>query len=141
MQSERDHYKVLNIAPSASARQIKQAYRKLSFRYHPDRNQASQEANNKMQEINEAYDTLSDPIKRREYDLPRGYGALVPKFKKGSKVTVGFNSNSPYRDNTGIVDTEPIADTFRFWYTVKFESKDWVRVSRFAEEELEEVSE
>jgi curved DNA-binding protein CbpA len=141
MQSEQDYYEVLSIAPSASARQIKQAYRKLSFRYHPDRNQASLEANNKMQKINEAYDTLSDPIKRREYDLPRGYGILVPKFKKGSKVTVGFNSNSPYRDHTGIVDTEPIADTFRFWYTVKFESKDLARVSRFAEEELEEVSE
>lgn len=141
MQSEQDHYKVLGISPTASAREIKQAYRKLSFRYHPDRNQASLEANSKMQEINEAFDTLSDPIKRREYDLPRGYGNLVPKFKKGSKVTVGFNSNSPYIHHTGIVDTEPIADTLRFWYTVKFESKDFVRVSRFAEEELEEVSE
>ncbi len=141
MQSEPDYYEVLNIAPSASARQIKQAYRKLSFRNHPDRNQASLEANNKMQKINEAYDTLSDPIKRREYDLPRGYGILVPKFKKGSKVTIGFNSNSPYRAHTGIVDTEPVNDAFRFWYTVKFELKDRVRVSRFAEEELEEASE
>ncbi len=141
MQSEQDHYKVFGIAPSASVREIKRAYRKLSFRNHPDRNQTSLEANNKMQKINEAYDTLSDPIKRREYDLPRGYGILVPKFKKGTKVRVGFNSNSPYRDRTGNVDTEPMADTFRFWYTVRFELKDLARVSRFAEEELEEASE
>lgn len=141
MQTEPDYYEILNVAPSASARQIKQAYRRLSFRNHPDRNQTSLEANNRMQKINEAYDTLSDPIQRREYDLPRGYGILVPKFKKGSKVRVGFNSNSPYRDHTGIVDTEPVADTFRFWYTVRFELKDLARVSRFAEEELEEASE
>ncbi len=141
MQSEQDHYKVLSITPTATAQEIKQAYRKLSFQYHPDRNHASQKANNKMQKINEAYATLSDPIKRREYDMPRGYGSLVPKFKKGSKVRVGFDSTSPYRDHTGIVNKEPIKDTFRFWYSVKSESKDFARVSRFAEEELEEVSE
>jgi DnaJ-class molecular chaperone len=141
MQSEQDHYKLLTIAPSASAQEIKQAYRKLASQYHPDKNQSSQEANDKMQKINEAYATLSDPIKRREYDIPRGYGTLVPKFKKGSKVRVGFNSTSPYRDHTGIVDKEPLKDNFRFWYTVKFESKELAGVSRFAEEELEEVSE
>jgi len=141
MQSEQDHYKVLDIAPSASVQEIKEAYRKLAFQYHPDKNHSSQEANNKMQKINEAYATLSNPIKRREYDMPRGYGSLVPKFNKGSKVRVNFNSTSLYRNQTGIVDKEPLKDTFRFWYTVKFESKDLVRLSRFAEEELEEVSE
>ena len=140
MQSEPDHYKVLSIAPSASAQEIKRAFRKLAFQYHPDRNHANQETNNIMQKINEAYATLSDPNKRKEYDLPRGYG-MVPKFRKGSKVTVGFNSNSPYRDHTGIVATEPMADTFRFWYTVRFEAKNMARVSRFAEEELEAASE
>ena len=141
MQSEQDHYKLLNIAPSASAQEIKQAYRKLSFQYHPDKNHANQKANSKMKKINEAYATLSDPIKRREYDIPQGYGTLVPKFKKGSKVRVGSNSASPYRDHTGIVDKEPLKDTFRFWYMVRFESEVFARVTRFAEEELEEVSE
>ncbi len=140
MPSEPDHYKVLSIAPGASAQEIKRAFRRLAFQYHPDRNQADQETNKRMQEINEAYATLSDPMKRREYDLPRGY-CIVPKFKKGSKVTVGFNSNSPYRDHTGFVDREPMADTFRFWYAVRFEAKNMARVSRFAEEELEEASE
>ena len=140
MQSEQDHYKVLGIAPSASAKELKQAYRKLSFQHHPDKNQASQEANNKMKKINKAYATLSDPIKRREFDIPRGYGTLVSKFKKGSKVRVSVNSTSQYRNHTGIVDKEPIKDTFRFWYTVKFELKDYAIVNRFAEEELEKFS-
>ncbi len=141
MQSEQEHYKVLGIAPGASAQEIKEAYRKLAFQHHPDRNQTSQEANEEMQEINEAYAILSDPIKRKEYDIPRGYRSLVPKFKKGSKVRVSFNSTSPYRDHTGVVDEEPLKDTFRFWYMVKFESKGLATVSRFAEDELKEVSE
>jgi curved DNA-binding protein CbpA len=90
-----------------------------------------------MQEINEAYAILSDPIKRRDYDLPRGYGSRVPKFKKGSKVKISANSPSPYRSHTGVVDKEPIKDAFRFWYMVRIESKGLTTVMRFAEEELE----
>jgi DnaJ-class molecular chaperone len=139
MQSEQDYYKVLGITPSASAKEIREAYRKLAFQYHPDRNQTSQTAHIKMQEINKAYATLSDPIKRREYDIPRGYRSRVPRFKKGSKVKVSLNSASPYRGRTGVVDEEPLKDTFRFWYMVKLESKGFAAISRFAEEELEEV--
>jgi curved DNA-binding protein CbpA len=139
MQSEQDYYEILNIAPGASAKAIKEAYRKLALQCHPDRHQASQDANKKMKEINEAYDTLSDPIKRREYDIPRGYRRTVPKFEKGSKVKVSFSSASPYRDRTGVVDKEPVKDAFRFWYMVRFESKGLPEVSRFAEEELEKA--
>ncbi len=139
MQSEQDHYEILRIEPSASATEIKEAYRKLAFRYHPDRNKAGQDASRKMKEINEAYAILSDPIKRREYDIPRGYRGRVPKFEKGSKVKISSSSASPYRDRTGIVDKVPVKDNFRFWYMVRFESKGLPAVSRFAEEELEEV--
>jgi DnaJ-class molecular chaperone len=135
--SERDLYEVLDIAPSASAEEIKMAYHKLAFRYHPDRNPGEDEANKEMQEINEAYAILSDPIKRREYDLPRGYGSRVPKFKKSSKVKISLNYPSPYMGHTGVVDKEPVKDTFRFWYTVRIESKGLTTVTRFAEEELE----
>jgi curved DNA-binding protein len=137
MQSERDYYEVLGIVPDASAEEIKEAYHRLAFQCHPDRNRKSEEAHKKMQEINEAYAVLSDPIKRREYDLPRGYGRRVPKFKKGSKVKVSFNSPSQYRGYTGVVDKEPVNDTFRFWYMVRIESKGLTAVRRFAEEELE----
>ena len=141
MQSEQDYYKLLGIAPDASTQEIKGAYRKLAFQYHPDRNHGSQEGHKRMQEINEAYTNLSNPTERREYNILKGYGPLSPMFKKGSKVTVSFNHTSPYRDRVGIVDKEPLKDTFRFWYIVKFESKGLAGVSRFAEEELGEVSE
>jgi curved DNA-binding protein CbpA len=137
MQSERDYYEVLGIGPDASAEEIKKAYHRLAFQCHPDRNRKSEEAHKKMEEINEAYAVLSDPIKRREYDLPRGYGIRVPKFKKGSKVKISINSPSQYRGYTGVVDKEPVNDAFRFWYMVRIESKGLTTARRFAEEELE----
>jgi curved DNA-binding protein CbpA len=137
IESERDYYEVLGIAPDASAEEIKEAYHRRAFQYHPDRNRKSEEGNKKMQEINEAYAILSDPIKRREYDLPRGYGRRVPKFKQGSKVKISINSMSQYRGRTGVVDKEPVHDAFRFWYMVRIESKVLTTAGRFAEEELE----
>jgi curved DNA-binding protein CbpA len=133
---ESDYYKLLGVAPSASAEEIRRAYHKRAFQCHPDRNHRGKEAHRKMQELNEAYAILSDPVTRREYDLPRGYGTRATKFKKGSKVKISANYPSPYSGHTGIVDQEPVKDTFRFWYMVRIESKGLT--ARFAEEELEE---
>ena len=141
MQAEQDYYKILGIAPSANTIEINQAYRKLAFQYHPDRNQNNPEANKKMQEINEAYSILSVPSKRKAYDIPLGYHALEPKFKVGSKVKINSHSFSPYRDHIGIVDQEPVKDTFRFWYMVRFESKTFSTINRFAEEEISKIGE
>jgi curved DNA-binding protein CbpA len=139
MQVELDLYEVLGVAPNADTKEIKEAYRKLAFKYHPDRNQMSPTANEKMMEINEAYNTLSDPKKRKSYDIPLGYCSVVPKFQKGDKVRVNSHSTSPYKDRTGVVDKEPVKDTFRFWYMVSFESKVFSTISRFAEDELSEA--
>ena len=136
--SESDYYEVLGVAPSASAEEIRRAYHKRAFQCHPDRNHKSKKAHEKMRELNEAYAILSDPIKRREYDLPRGYGSRVSKFKKGSKVKISANYPSPYSGHTGIVDKEPVKDTFRFWYMVRIESKGLTAVNRLAEEQLEQ---
>ena len=139
MQVELDHYKVLGVSPSASSKDIKEAYRKLAFQYHPDRNQMDPEASEKMTQINEAYNTLSDADKRKRYDIPLGYRSVAPKFKPGDKVIVNSHSSSPYKDRIGVVDKEPVKDTFRFWYKVSFESKGFLTISRFAEDELSEV--
>ncbi|MFC4261645.1 DnaJ C-terminal domain-containing protein [Ferruginibacter yonginensis] len=63
-----DYYSVLEISKSASADDIKKAYRKLARKYHPDANPNDATANKKFQQINEANEVLSDPVKRKKYD-------------------------------------------------------------------------
>ncbi len=69
--SQHDYYQILGINQNASAKQIKDAYRKLAFQYHPDRNEKNPEAAEKMKSVNEAYAVLSDAAKRRKYDTLR----------------------------------------------------------------------
>jgi curved DNA-binding protein len=63
-----DYYKILEIDKSASADQVKKAYRKLARKFHPDLNPNDKEAHKKFQQINEANEVLSDPDKRKKYD-------------------------------------------------------------------------
>lgn len=63
-----DYYKVLGVKKSASAKDIKSAYRKLARKYHPDLNPDNKEAETKFKEINEANEVLSDPENRKKYD-------------------------------------------------------------------------
>jgi DnaJ-class molecular chaperone len=65
--AEKDYYQLLGVAKTASADEIKKAYRKLALEYHPDRNK-SKEAEEKFKEINRAYEVLGDPQKKQQYD-------------------------------------------------------------------------
>ncbi len=65
----KDYYKILGIARNATAEEIKRAFRKLAFKYHPDRNHEDG-AEEKFKEVNEAYQVLSDRGKRADYDAP-----------------------------------------------------------------------
>ncbi len=75
--SKMDYYKVLEIDENASETEIKKAYRSLSYKYHPDQN-PDPVAGEKMREINEAYETLRDRDKRREYDNSRHFQNVNP---------------------------------------------------------------
>ena len=68
---QNDYYQILEVDQQASSKQIKEAYRKLAFKYHPDRNSKNPDAAEKMKRINEAYAVLSDATKRREYNTFR----------------------------------------------------------------------
>jgi curved DNA-binding protein len=64
----KDYYKVLGVERSASADDVRKAYRKLAMQYHPDRNAGDKQAEERFKEINEAYQVLSDPQKRARFD-------------------------------------------------------------------------
>lgn len=66
--SKRDYYEVLGVSKSASSDEIKKAYRKVAMQYHPDRNPGDKAAEEKFKEAAEAYEILSDPDKKSQYD-------------------------------------------------------------------------
>lgn len=85
-ETKRDYYEVLGVAKSASADEIKKAYRKAALKYHPDKNPGDKAAEEKFKEAAEAYDVLSDPEKRQKYDQfghsmgPQGFGGGAGGF-------------------------------------------------------------
>ena len=64
----KDYYKILGVDKKATEKEIRQAYRKLARKYHPDVNPGDKAAEEKFKEINEANEVLSDPEKRKKYD-------------------------------------------------------------------------
>ena len=66
--AKRDYYETLGVGKSASADDIKRAYRRMALKYHPDKNPDDKEAERKFKECAEAYEVLSDPDKRQRYD-------------------------------------------------------------------------
>ena len=77
---EKDYYKVLGVSKTATADEIRSAYRKLARKYHPDANKGDAQAEKKFKEISEAYSVLSDENRRKEYDEARSLfgGAYRP---------------------------------------------------------------
>ncbi len=66
--AKRDYYEILGVTKGSSADEIKKSYRKIALQFHPDRNPGNKEAEDKFKEAAEAYDTLSNPDKRAQYD-------------------------------------------------------------------------
>ncbi|MBN2173912.1 MAG: J domain-containing protein [Bacteroidales bacterium] len=88
-----DYYKILGIAKTATPKDIKNAYRKLARKYHPDLNPNDKEAKSKFQQINEANEVLSDPDKRKKYDQYGKDWQHADQFEQANQYR-GQSSNS-----------------------------------------------
>jgi molecular chaperone DnaJ len=97
--AKRDYYEILGVSRSASPEDVKKAYRRLAMEYHPDRNQGDKASEAKFKEVSEAYEVLSDPDKRRQYDQ-YGHEGLKSAFGPD-----GFNFS---RDFTHVSDLQDL---------------------------------
>ncbi len=100
--AKRDYYKVLGVPKTASAEELKKAYRRLAMKFHPDRNPGDKEAEEKFKEAKEAHDVLSDAEQRAVYDQhghagveaarqggggPGGAGSVLPAARTSTKFS------------------------------------------------------
>ncbi len=111
--AKRDYYEILGLDRSASAEEIKKAYRQLALKYHPDRNPGDKEAEENFKETAEAYEVLRDPEKRQLYDQFgheglkgtgfQGFGGFEDIFSSFSDIFEDFFGSSRRRSRTGPV--------------------------------------
>ncbi len=87
----KDFYQILEIDKNASGDEIKSAFRKKAMKYHPDKNPDDKEAEEKFKEINEAYETLSDPVKKQHYDIG-------PEYHSADMNDFGFSQHDFFKD-------------------------------------------
>jgi molecular chaperone DnaJ len=90
--AKRDFYEILGVSRSASADEIKKAYRQLALKFHPDRNPGNKEAEDKFKEAAEAYEALSDPEKRRRYDQFGHEGMRGTNFREFHDINDIFST-------------------------------------------------
>ena len=114
----KDYYKILGVSRSASIIEIKQAYRKLALKHHPDKNGGSPAAEERFKEIAEAYKVLSDEQKRKEYNaqISGGVNPTSPFTKSPEEENVG--GFTPFKTKSSTSEKE--FDIFGFLFFIKF---------------------
>ncbi len=122
-----DPYKVLGVTPNATDAQIKEAYRELAKKYHPDNYSGSpiaDLANEKMQEVNEAYDTVMNERRQRKQGYSAGADYSNPANSGGYNYSGYNNTNSGYSDVRNLIMSGRIADAEQILNGVPVESRN-----------------
>jgi DnaJ-class molecular chaperone len=128
----KDYYSSLGVAKTATDKELKQAYRKLARKHHPDVNPGDKAAENKFKEINEAYEVLGDPAKRKKYDElganwrayeqagpgfdPSQFGGARASYGGGGAPGGGFRTMTEDEMREMFGDTNPFSDFFQTFF-------------------------
>ncbi len=135
----KDYYSTLGVAKTASEKEIKQAFRKLARKHHPDVNPGDKAAETKFKEINEAYEVLGDPAKRKKYDelganwrmyeqagAPGGAGHLrrPVERQRAAAPQAGYRTMSQEEMEELFGDAHPFSDFFTTFFGGGFEGAE-----------------
>lgn len=131
----KDYYKILGVDKKATEKEIRQAYRKLARKYHPDVNPGDKSAEEKFKEINEANEVLSDPEKRKKYDELSAYyqqygrmpGAGTGPIGGDGGVRYEYRTVSPEELNELFGGQSPFSDFFETFFSSNFADQPDVR--------------
>lgn len=131
----KDYYKILGVDKKATEKEIRQAYRKLARKYHPDVNPGDKSAEEKFKEINEANEVLSDPEKRKKYDELSAYyqqygrmpGAGTGPMGGDGGVRYEYRTVSPEELNELFGGQSPFSDFFETFFSSNFADQPDVR--------------
>lgn len=117
----KDYYKVLGVIETADKNEIKSAFRSLAKKYHPDRNKDNENALKMFQEINEAYEVLSNESKREKYDKQRNSSNFNEK-KNESRKSQDNNDNKSNVDKDEAINN--LNQYFESFFGFKANSND-----------------
>ena len=131
----KDYYKILGVDKKANEKEIRQAYRKLARKYHPDVNPGDKSAEEKFKEINEANEVLSDPEKRKKYDELSTYyqqygrmpGAGAGPMGGDGGVRYEYRTVSPEDLNDLFGGQSPFSDFFETFFSSNFADQPDIR--------------
>jgi DnaJ-class molecular chaperone len=132
---QKDYYRILGVESNAGRQEIKEAYRKLAFEYHPDRNKDSA-ATAKMKEINESYAVLSDPDKRNQYDVLRqqygssAYGQFRQTYSE-QDIFRGSDIHQIFEEISRVFGFRGFEDIFRESYGSAYRSFEFQKPGAF----------
>src|SRR4051812_33402914 len=140
----KDYYATLGVTKTASEKEIKQAFRKLARKFHPDVNPGDKSAESRFKEINEAYEVLGDSDKRKKYDElganwrmyeQAGPGAQPPggawqSYGGGGGGRGGFRTMTPEEMESMFGDANPFSDFFNTFFGGGFAGGEGARQTR-----------
>ncbi len=134
---QQDYYQVLGVKKTASLKQIKNSYRELAFKYHPDRNKDNPKTADKMKIVNEAYAVLSNTKKRGEYDLMKEqYGSSAyNQFRKNyseQDIFQGSDLHHVFEEMAKTFGFRGFDDVFQEFYGQGFQTFDFRKPGFFA---------